>query len=189
MAGYGSKEREQPFEGITTRLYAKALLIEDQHRHTGLLITTDLNGLKDAVTEPSYERISKTTGLSREEIVINASHTHSGPVRIGPRIRSTSTKRLGICTTLVLSTFRHSAPHDIRTRIDFMTSDSQSIIRLDDFLKQSGLVGTGGEAKVRIQSGEVVVNGEVETRRRKQLSIGDVVELLGERLVVDAYEQ
>jgi ribosome-associated protein len=60
----------------------------------------------------------------------------------------------------------------------------ESIIRLDDFLKRSGLVGTGGEAKLRIQSGEVRVNGEVETRRRKQLASGDVVELLGERLVV-----
>ena len=61
-----------------------------------------------------------------------------------------------------------------------------SLIRLDDFLKRSGLVGTGGEAKIRIQSGEVKVNGLVESRRRKQLFAGDVVELLGERLVVNA---
>lgn len=59
-----------------------------------------------------------------------------------------------------------------------------AVIRLDDFLKRSGLVATGGEAKLRIQSGEVLVNGAVETRRRKQLAIGDVIELSGERLVV-----
>ncbi|MFK8113229.1 MAG: RNA-binding S4 domain-containing protein [Rubripirellula sp.] len=64
-----------------------------------------------------------------------------------------------------------------------MTHDSE-MIRLDAFLKLSGLVGTGGEAKVRIQSGEVTLNGEVETRRRKQLVIGDVVEFMGEVLVV-----
>ena len=69
-----------------------------------------------------------------------------------------------------------------------MPTDADSIIRLDDFLKRSGLVGTGGEAKMRIQSGEVIVNGEVETRRRKQLAIGDVVELLGQRLIVAAFE-
>ncbi len=69
-----------------------------------------------------------------------------------------------------------------------MPTDSDSIIRLDDFLKRNGLVGTGGEAKLRIQSGEVTVNGEVETRRRKQLEIGDVVELMGETVVVSAYE-
>ncbi len=65
-----------------------------------------------------------------------------------------------------------------------MNDQPASVIRLDDFIKRSGLVGTGGEAKIRIQSGEVTVNGQIETRRRKQLSLGDVVELIGERLVV-----
>ena len=61
---------------------------------------------------------------------------------------------------------------------------SQTVIRLDDFLKHEGVVGTGGEAKMRIQSGEVQVNGEVELRRRKQLTPGDVVEIAGETLTV-----
>ena len=50
-------------------------------------------------------------------------------------------------------------------------------VRLDDLLKRRGMVGTGGEAKIRIQSGEVQVNGVIETRRRKQLSVGDRVRL------------
>ena len=37
-------------------------------------------------------------------------------------------------------------------------------ITLDALMKAAGLAGTGGEAKVRIQGGEVKVNGEVETR-------------------------
>ena len=68
-----------------------------------------------------------------------------------------------------------------------MSEDSHEntpIIRLDDFLKRAGLVGTGGEAKLRIQSGEVLVNGEVETRRRKQLSCGDSVVAVGQSLTV-----
>lgn len=65
-----------------------------------------------------------------------------------------------------------------------MNDQQETVIRLDDFIKRSGLVGTGGEAKIRIQSGEVTVNGQIETRRRKQLGLGDVVELIGERLVV-----
>lgn len=60
-----------------------------------------------------------------------------------------------------------------------------TMIRLDDFLKHQGIVGTGGEAKMRIQSGEVQVNGEVETRRRKQLLVGDVIEVLGQTLRVE----
>ncbi len=67
-----------------------------------------------------------------------------------------------------------------------MSEEPPTVIRLDDFLKRSGLVGTGGEAKLRIQSGEVLVNGEIETRRRKQLSTGDVVEAVGEVLTVDS---
>jgi ribosome-associated protein len=44
-------------------------------------------------------------------------------------------------------------------------------------LKAAGLVGTGGEAKVLIQAGEVSVNGEVETRRGRKLKKGDVIEV------------
>ena len=51
-------------------------------------------------------------------------------------------------------------------------------------LKASGLVGTGGEAKVLIQAGEVSVNGEVETRRGRRLQEGDVVEVGDERLEI-----
>ncbi|MCX5933109.1 MAG: RNA-binding S4 domain-containing protein [Cyanobacteria bacterium] len=50
-------------------------------------------------------------------------------------------------------------------------------MRLDQFLKYQGLVATGGEAKVRVQAGEVRVNGAVERRRGRQLLPGDRVEL------------
>jgi ribosome-associated protein len=52
-------------------------------------------------------------------------------------------------------------------------------------LKAAGLVGTGGEAKVLIQAGEVSVNGEVETRRGRRLQEGDVIEVGDERLEID----
>jgi ribosome-associated protein len=48
---------------------------------------------------------------------------------------------------------------------------------LGQALKASNLVGSGGEAKVLIQGGEVRVNGEVETRRGRKLQKGDVVEV------------
>jgi ribosome-associated protein len=51
------------------------------------------------------------------------------------------------------------------------------IIRLGQFLKVAMLVETGGEAKARIQGGEVLVNGEVETRRGRQLRHRDVVQI------------
>jgi ribosome-associated protein len=55
---------------------------------------------------------------------------------------------------------------------------------LGQALKASDAVGSGGEAKVVIQGGEVRVNGEVETRRGRKLREGDVVELGDERLEV-----
>ncbi len=48
-------------------------------------------------------------------------------------------------------------------------------IRLDQFLKFSGVAQTGGHAKRLIQEGQVQVNGQIETRRRRQLSAQDVV--------------
>ena len=53
-------------------------------------------------------------------------------------------------------------------------------VTLGQALKASNLVGSGGEAKVLIQGGEVSVNGEVETRRGRKLQRGDVVEVGGE---------
>ena len=58
-------------------------------------------------------------------------------------------------------------------------------IRLDQFLKLRGVAGSGGQAKLLIQDGQVTVNGEVETRRGRKLRPGDVVAALGEELVVD----
>ena len=52
-------------------------------------------------------------------------------------------------------------------------------IRLGQFLKLANLVSTGGEAKIRIQQGEVLVNGEVDTRRGAKLRAGDRVSLDG----------
>lgn len=52
-------------------------------------------------------------------------------------------------------------------------------IRLGQFLKMADFVSTGGEAKIRVQTGEVKVNGEVETRRGLQLKEGDEVEACG----------
>ena len=66
-----------------------------------------------------------------------------------------------------------------------MTSEEAESIRLDNFLKVAGVVGTGGEAKVLIQSGYVQVNGEVESRRRRKLLVNDVVEVEGETYSVE----
>ncbi|NLY21115.1 MAG: S4 domain-containing protein YaaA [Tissierellia bacterium] len=59
-------------------------------------------------------------------------------------------------------------------------------IKLDQFLKLAATVESGGVAKHLIQDGEVLVNGEVETRRGKKLITGDVVEIFGEKYEVNS---
>ena len=52
-------------------------------------------------------------------------------------------------------------------------------IRLGQFLKLANLIDTGSDAKELMVQGLVTVNGEVETRRGRQLVLGDVVALGG----------
>lgn len=54
-------------------------------------------------------------------------------------------------------------------------------IKLQDLLKLAATAATGGEAKLLVQEGEVLVNGEVCTMRGKKLRPGDVVDALGQR--------
>ncbi len=66
--------------------------------------------------------------------------------------------------------------------------NTEPIIRLDQFMKLTGMVCTGGQAKLVIQGGEVLLNGAVETRRKKKLKAGDEVTFDGETLVVSFEE-
>ncbi|MBF2002231.1 MAG: RNA-binding S4 domain-containing protein [Synechococcales cyanobacterium M58_A2018_015] len=63
-------------------------------------------------------------------------------------------------------------------------SDPNTPIKLDQFLKRSNAAQTGGEAKLLIQSGQVRVNGEIETRRGRKLVVGDRVSVGGQMLIV-----
>lgn len=60
-----------------------------------------------------------------------------------------------------------------------MITITTEYIKLQDLLKLAAITATGGEAKLLIQDGEVLVNGEVCTMRGKKLRPGDVVEALG----------
>jgi ribosome-associated protein len=61
-----------------------------------------------------------------------------------------------------------------------MPEEDENTIQLDQFMKYVGMVGTGGQAKIVIQGGEVRVNGVVETRRKKKLRAGDKVTFRGQ---------
>lgn len=61
---------------------------------------------------------------------------------------------------------------------------SKEPVELYKILKFEGIASSGGEAKSVIEDGQVLVNGEVETRKRKKIVSGDVIEYAGEKLNV-----
>jgi ribosome-associated protein len=72
---------------------------------------------------------------------------------------------------------------------DMLTTPSDNsevnYIKLDQFLKYMNAVPSGGQAKVLIQSGEVMVNQRMETRRGRKLVHGDRVTLYDQTYLVD----
>lgn len=51
-------------------------------------------------------------------------------------------------------------------------------IKLQQFMKLSGVVGQGSDAKMLVQDGIVMVNGEICTQRGKKIRVGDIVEVI-----------
>ncbi len=60
----------------------------------------------------------------------------------------------------------------------------EEYIKLGQAIKAVGFVGSGVEAKIVIQNGEVLVNGEIETQRGKKLYDGDIVSFNGQELKI-----
>lgn len=77
LAGYAA--RKTPFTKVEDDLFAKVLVLEDAQGQRAVVITADLIGIAAAIGEPICKRIGEKTGLPRERIVLNASHTHTGP--------------------------------------------------------------------------------------------------------------
>ena len=72
---------------------------------------------------------------------------------------------------------------NIGNKIKEVTINTE-FIKLDQLLKWANFTGSGVEAKMFIQNGEVKVNNAVETRRGKKIYDGDVVEFAGEKVIV-----
>ncbi|WP_207061625.1 RNA-binding S4 domain-containing protein [Motiliproteus sp. SC1-56] len=61
---------------------------------------------------------------------------------------------------------------------------SREPVELYKILKFEGVLPSGGEAKAAIEEGQVRVNGEVETRKRKKIYAGDIVEFGAEKMKI-----
>ena len=78
MSGYAA--RKHPSEGILTDLWAKALALESTPGGRVVIVTTDVIGLPRPISELVAARVEKQYGLERARLLLNSSHTHSGPV-------------------------------------------------------------------------------------------------------------
>jgi neutral ceramidase len=78
MAGYAA--RNKPSEGKINNLHAKALALEDEHGTRLVIVTVDLLGIPRAMRDWLAEHVKESYKLSPESLLLNASHTHSGPV-------------------------------------------------------------------------------------------------------------
>ncbi len=85
LSGYAS--RTHPSEGVLTGLWAKALAIEDPKGRRAVIVTTDLIGLPAVLSDEVAARVSKEHGLDRAALLLNASHTHTGPV-VWPNLKT-----------------------------------------------------------------------------------------------------
>lgn len=85
MAGYGS--RKTPATGKRTDLHAKCLALQDADGHRGIVITLDLVGIGREFSLAVTQALEEKYELTRNQIALCTSHTHSGPVvgrNLGP---------------------------------------------------------------------------------------------------------
>ena len=77
MSGYAA--RKHPSEGVLAELWAKALALRDPQGATAVIVTTDLIGLPGAISADVMAGAKERFGLDRSQVLLNSSHTHSGP--------------------------------------------------------------------------------------------------------------
>lgn len=77
LSGYAS--RTAPSDGKVQDLFAKAMAFEDGAGERTVIVTTDLIGLTPAISARTAALVSEELGISRERLMLTASHTHCGP--------------------------------------------------------------------------------------------------------------
>jgi hypothetical protein len=78
MSGYAS--RNHASVGVEVPLHAKALAIQDSRGRKAVVVTTDIIGLPRSLSDLVAARVLKSYGLERAQLVLNSSHTHTGPL-------------------------------------------------------------------------------------------------------------
>jgi hypothetical protein len=78
LSGYAARNR--PSEGVAHELYARALALDGGRGGRVVVVAADIIGLPRALSDEVAARAAKQYGLQRSELLLNFSHTHTGPV-------------------------------------------------------------------------------------------------------------
>ncbi|HEY4208360.1 MAG TPA: neutral/alkaline non-lysosomal ceramidase N-terminal domain-containing protein [Puia sp.] len=78
LTGYAG--RDNPANGVLHDLWAKALVLEESSGHRIVIVTTDLLGLSHDILEQVTYQVDSLYGIKRDQLLLNSSHTHSGPM-------------------------------------------------------------------------------------------------------------
>jgi hypothetical protein len=152
MAGYAA--RNKPSEGKLHDLWAKALVLEDAEGKLAVLITTDLVGIRQELSNRIRDGLKAKYDLSRDQVILNSSHTHTGP--------ETDVSR-----------------HKFHLDQDELNKIEKYAQRLEDQI--IGLVGEAMESRetVRIFSENGVTRFQVNRRNNKEADLTPLTELKG----------
>lgn len=115
LNGFGSRREES--EGITQRIWAKALAIGSDEAKPVVLITLDSLGVREAMVEEVARRLKEKAGIERDRIAVTFSHSHTTP------------KLTNVCDTI----FSSPIPTEHQARIDQYTAE------LTDAMEQAAL--------------------------------------------------
>ena len=85
MSGYAA--RSHASEGVLTDLKAKAMVIRHQGGTQAAIVTMDLIGIPRSISDVVAARVEKQYGIERARLVLNCSHTHTGPL-VGPNLEN-----------------------------------------------------------------------------------------------------
>lgn len=68
--------------------------------------------------------------------------------------------------------------------VEFNLQEGQEYIELYKLLKAIQVIDSGGRAKLIIENEEVILNEEIETRKRKKIKSGDIIEVFDTKILV-----
>lgn len=147
MSGYAS--RRAPFEAVAQPLYAKAMAVQDREGNRAVLITADLLGFTRERSEAICSRLEASDGLSREQVLLNASHTHAGPLVSGSMMASAPEasreaigRYIGVMEDKIVSAAQ-KALLDLRpARLDWGRGVAQFVMNRREFTERGVILGT-----------------------------------------------